>query len=267
MFKVSQILNINPRHYKLHLATTSEDGTNPLDVFIRDRNEWADWQRYRGSKDEWTREYIFTLIKFHNNWIFGGIFKIIGKYQTYYDVELTEQYDSLIGRLIISGVPNNRGRGRSYYLETYFDTFEVNMILQDVYDGQEFPGYENINISFKSLEHIFRIQKSDWKLALSNLKGVYLINDLNTNKKYVGSAYNGQGIWSRWSEYIQNGHGGNKLLKKLMKEKGLQYAKNNYQFSLLEFRSMKTDDVDIINRESFWKRVLNTKGNFGYNDN
>ena len=40
--KVSKFLKINPKKYKLHLATLSEDGTNPLDVFIRDKEEWKE---------------------------------------------------------------------------------------------------------------------------------------------------------------------------------------------------------------------------------
>jgi len=129
------------------------------------------------------------------------------------------------------------------------------------------PFSENINVSFRNLEHIYSINKTDWKSALSNLKGVYLITDLKTNKKYIGSAYGDQGIWQRWQSYISNGHGGNKLLKKLIKEESMAYAKKYYKFSLLEFRGMKTDDRVIIYRESFWKEVLNTRGDFGYNDN
>ncbi len=267
MIKAKDLLNINPIEYKLHLATSSPDGTNPLNVFIRDKNEWKDWQNYRGSKNEWTREYIFTLIKYNNHWLFGGVFKVIKRHKTHYEVELTENCESLIGRLVVSGIPTRRGQGRSFNLETYYNKFTVNRILQNTYDGQDFPGYENINISFSNLKHIYSINKTDWKSALSNLKGVYLITDLKTNKKYVGSAYGDQGIWQRWGSYINNGHGGNKSLRKLIKNESYDYAQNHFKFSLLEFRGLKTDDNEIIHRESFWKEVLNTRGEFGYNDN
>jgi hypothetical protein len=267
LIKLTDLITINPNKYKLHLAVTSKEGTNPVDVFIRDKNEWKGWQTYRGSKNEWTREYIFSLIKFHNVWLFGGVFKILKRHKTHYEVELTSEYGSLIGRLLISGIPTRRGQGRSYNLETYFEKFEINQIFQNIYEGQDFPGYENINISYKNLEHIIRINKMDWKSALQNLKGIYLITDLKTNKRYVGSAYGVDGIWSRWCSYINNGHGGNKLLKKLITDQSLSYAKENYQFTLLEFRAMKTDDKEIILRESYWKRVLISRNEFGYNDN
>lgn len=267
LIKFADLIDLNPRKYKLHLATKSKEGVNPLDVFIRNKSEWKEWQTYRGSKNEWTREYIFSLIKFQNYWIFAGIFKIVKRHKTHYEVELTNEYENFIGRLLISGIPTLRGRGRSYNLETYFALFEINQILQNIYDGQDFPGYENINISFKNLEHIVRINKTDWKTALGSLKGVYLITDINTNKRYIGSAYGLEGIWSRWCSYINNGHGGNKSLRKLIQEQNITYAKKYYQFTLLEFRAAKTDDKEIILRESYWKRVLISRNEFGYNEN
>ncbi len=83
---------------------------------------------------------------------------------------------------------------------------------------------------------------------------------------YVGSAYGETGIWSRWGCYIGTGHGWNDELTKLIKIYGIDYARQNFQFSLLEYRSMKTDDNVIIEREQYWKRVLLT-GTFGYNRN
>jgi hypothetical protein len=52
----------------------------------------------------------------------------------------------------------------------------------------------------------------------------------------------------------------------LIKENGIDYARKNFQFSILEYRSMKTDDKIIIEREQYWKRAL-LSGTFGYNKN
>jgi len=100
-----------------------------------------------------------------------------------------------------------------------------------------------------------------------NVKGVYLIVDKNNGKKYVGSAYGDGGIWSRWSCYMGTGHGWNDELTKLIQKEGMGYAMENFRLSLLEHRSMKTDDNVIIQRESFWKEALLTRGCFGYNKN
>ena len=119
---------------------------------------------------------------------------------------------------------------------------------------------------FSQLEAIIKQHKPDWKAALENVKGVYLIVDKSNGKMYVGSAYGDAGIWSRWACYIGTGHGWNDELTKLINTNGIGYARENFQFSILEFRSMRTDDQVIINREQYWKRALQTNA-FGYNKN
>ena len=114
---------------------------------------------------------------------------------------------------------------------------------------------------------IVRNGKQDWKAALENVKGVYLITDKSNGKRYVGSAYGGSGIWSRWACYVGTGHGWNDELTKLIKQEGIEYARKHFQISLLEYRAMKTDDNTIIERECYWKDVLLSRGQFGYNKN
>jgi hypothetical protein len=143
----------------------------------------------------------------------------------------------------------------------------VSEVLKEPYSGAVFPGYENINHDFSKLKPIFKNQKSDWKGALKNIKGVYVIFDKSNGKKYIGSAYGDSGIWSRWSSYIGTGHGWNDELTTIIKNKGYSYAEENFKLSLLEYRPMKTDDKEIIRRENYWKEVLLSRGSYGYNKN
>jgi hypothetical protein len=231
---------------------------------------------WRGNKDDFNREFIFSLIQFYhepNRWLFGGIFKIINRHENYldtevgYDLELVDLHKELIGRLIIN-FPRYQGmRGRSFLLEAYYKEFMVSEILKRPYEGINFPGYENIKIEFPELETVIKYQKNDWKTALENVKGVYLIVDKSNSRKYIGSAYNQYGIWSRWSVYVDNGHGFNDELTQIISQKGIDYARKNFRLCLLEYRSMKTDDKIIIERESFWKEALLTRVPFGYNKN
>jgi hypothetical protein len=142
----------------------------------------------------------------------------------------------------------------------------VAQILEKPFEGEAFCGYENVEHGFSQLEVIFRQNKPDWKSALENVKGVYLIVDRSNGKMYVGSAYGDSGIWSRWACYIGTGHGWNDDLTKLINANGIDYARKNFYLSVLEFRSMRTDDKTIIDREQYWKRVLQTNA-FGYNKN
>lgn len=204
-----------------------------------------------------------------NTWLFGGVYEVVKRFNVTrdigYQVELTDQFKPFIGRLKIRW--QRTGRAKARKLENCLDDFLLSEILKEEYSGQEFCGYEQINHGFNTLEHIFQTGKQDWKAALTNIKGVYVIMDKSNGKKYVGSAYGDAGIWSRWSCYMGNGHGHNDELTKLVKTQGRQYARENFQFSLLEYRPMKTDDKEIIARENYWKEALLSRGKFGYNKN
>src|ERR1035437_7557164 len=158
-------------------------------------------------------------------------------------------HKDLIGRLIIDFFRYQGMRGRAFKLEGYYNSFLVSEILKKQYDGVNFPGYEEIDIDFPELETVFKLQKNDWKGALENVKGVYVICDKSNGKKYVGSAYGDLGIWARWAVYVETGHGLNGELTKIISANGIEYARKNFRFSLLEYRSMKIDDNVIKIRE------------------
>ena len=269
---LSDVINIDdPTKFKLHLACWNQE-VQPLEVFVRDRAEWNDWNRWRSAKDEFNRDYIFSLIDFYHEpgtWLFGGIFRVLSRkpenYAHSYEIALDPGTQDYIGRLKVK--LKRPGRARVLKLENYYPSILVSEILKEPYSGDVFCGYENINHDFTRLEAVYKNQKSDWKAALENVKGVYLIVDKSNGKKYVGSAYGDFGLWSRWACYIGTGHGWNDELTKLVAQEGLEYARKNFRFSLLEYRSMKTNDSVIIQREGYWKEALLTRGSFGYNQN
>ena len=124
------------------------------------------------------------------------------------------------------------------------------------------------NLGIDPIKECFPEQPEDNKMIVKD--GIKHGQDTYTypsGKKYVGSAYGGSGIWSRWSCYIETGHGGNDELTKIIKAKDDNYAIVNFRLSLLEYRSMKVDDNVIKERESYWKEVFLSRGQFGYNKN
>ena len=276
--KLNDLLNIPSNemwNYKLHLADWN-GYEHPLDVFARDFNEWKTWNEWRGNKNDFNQDFILSFIKdYHkqDKYIFGGCFRVVERYDDYldteigYKVELTDFFESLIGRLVIHMDSGTSHRGRAFKLESYIDCLDFVEISPKRYEGENFPGYDNVLIDFSSLEVLVRNQKTDWKTALSNVKGIYVIVDKSNGKKYVGSAYGDSGIWSRWCSYAYSGHGGNDELYALIEKFGIEYARKNFQLSILELLPMKMDDDSVIRRESFWKDVLLTRGEFGYNKN
>ena len=271
---ITEIIKIdNPEEFKFH-AARSNNLDQPLDVYVRDKKVWAGWNTWGSKRNDFSRKYIFSLTDFYHEtdmWLFGGVYEVTkryfdAKYKDNYRYEINElkEYSNYVGRLKVK--LEKPSRGRAFYLERYLNQMMVSEILKEPYSGEKFPGYENINHDFSELVQIFANDNLGWKAALENVKGVYVIMDKSNGKKYVGSAYGDSGIWSRWSCYMQTGHGGNDELVKLIEEKGFDYAKENFSMSLLEYRPMKVDDQTIIDRETYWKKVF-LSNKFGYNLN
>ena len=267
---ITDILKIeDPGQYKLHLAGRNEDWENPLDEYAVNPSNWVEWNEWKGGKNDWTRDYIFSMMEFYpktDSWLFGGLFKVLERGEKRYKLEKIAAFNKYEGRLLVSFHRIQGMRGRAFYLEKYIDQFEIAEIFPQPYFGEIFCGYEKINHDFNILEAIFGNERLDWKTALSSVKGVYLICDKSNGKKYVGSAYGESGIWSRWACYIGTGHGWNDELTKLIDQKSTEYARKNFKFSILEIMPVTLADEAILARESYWKNVLLTR-EYGYNKN
>jgi hypothetical protein len=256
-----------PDDYKLHFARWNGEN-QPLEVWVRDKQQWQGWQEYRPARDEFNRPFVFSLIQFYHEtdiWLFGGIFRILKRHPDRYQVELQNEASSLIGRLKIRST--YRERATRVKFENHYGELEVHEILREPYSGRSFPGFEEIELSFEELDTLVRNDRNDWKAALGSVKGVYLISDTKTGKRYVGSAYGAQGVWSRWRSYIATGHGGNAELRALVSNPSLEYCRKYFRFALLEYRPASTPDEIIVGRESFWKQILLSRGEQGLNRN
>ncbi len=186
-----------------------------------------------------------------------------------YDLELLDIQQDLIGRIIVHYQKSFRNAYPTLELKPKggieVANMEIYSINEDKLKIEDFPGFDNVLISYKTLKTIFEKNIPSWKDALSNVKGVYLIVDNKSGKMYVGSAYGEDCIWSRWKTYATNGHGGNKKLKELLTKYGEDY-KNNFSYSVLEVSNLNLGNDYIILRESHWKDVLMTR-KFGLNEN
>lgn len=249
----------NLTDYKIHFARWNHH-IQPLEVWAQDSKEWKGWQEYRPERNEFNRNYIFSLMQFYhenNSWLFGGVYQVLARHPDRYEVELMQLGEEFIGRLKLGS--DYTGRTARVKFENHYAQFEVLEILREPYSGKVFPGYQSINISFHELETIVLNDRADWKVTLENAKGIYLISDDSTGKRYVGSAYGDQGIWGRWSQYIANGHGSNLGLDILNDGIGIDYYRRNLKFALLQYFSEDCSTELILQRELYWKSILLTR--------
>ena len=244
-----------------------EKGEKPVEAAIRECHEEL------GNKAIFDENLFELIMEFDEIATSDGktpIHFYVFKYKGKINGELTtskeiEKFKPYFGRVIVKF--HKTYRGQSFYFGTVQDKLEVLQILPTLYDGDDFIGYENVCLSFIQLEAILKRGKRDWLAALKNQKAVYLITDKNNGKLYVGSATGKNGmLLQRWENYIATGHGGNKELVELVKEKGIEYIRKYFQYSILENYNMRTDDDYVLQRESWWKETLQSR-KFGYNAN
>jgi len=251
--------------FRFHLAKQEPGGTRPIDVLARSQSEWLGWQVYRGQqKERFVKDKIVSFAQISGTkFLFGGVFDIVSREGEKYEVKYSDKYSELIGRLVINYIGDNSRR--TVFTPSYlFSNSKISCIYEYKYQGEPFSSYDDINHDFEQLEIIIRNQLNDWKVALSNVFGVYLLTDKLTGKHYVGSAYGAEGIWGRWSDYIYGFHGNNKELKELYSYHSEDYFKENFKFTVLEIMPTTKTPEEVIQRESMWKRKL-LSINFGYN--
>ena len=170
----------------------------------------------------------------------------------------------MVGRLIIDYQGDNK-RATVFRPSYIFAHTRIAGIYEYKFKGEPFISYDEVNHDFGQLEVIIKNNLNDWKVALSNVSGVYLITDKATGKHYVGSASGSGGIWVRWKSYINSYHGNNKDLKELFKKKSEKYFKDNFRFAILEIISSAKTKEEVIHKENLWINKLFTK-KYGYNN-
>lgn len=253
--------------FRFHMAKTEPSGSTPLQALAHSDGEWEGWQLYRGKeKERFTKPFVVTFAQVSDDrFLFGGLYEIVDRSGEDYAVERKSDLQEFIGRLVVSFKAANT-RSTVFKPQYFFEHAEVAELYPIRYQGEVFPGLEQIHHGFRDLEIVFKNDLSDWKAALSNAKGVYLIVDESSGMQYVGSAYGDDGFWGRWGQYLQTLHGGNKHLIALVKEKSGEHVKNYFRYSILEVVGSSLIEEQVIAKESLWKNKLGSRA-FGLNAN
>ncbi len=245
---------------------------NPIEIFKSNPQKLLDWnywnsQSYKVGQisiglvkmnyDEWLLFTVGTIMKVKNMKSNSGV---ACEYKT-----ANERYGQLFGRVIVKY--HKKFQSQFPNASTVLEDLEVKEILPSVFSGFDFPGYDNVSLTYYELETILKGNYPSYRNALENQQAVYVLTDTNTGKLYVGSATSkNQMLLSRWAGYIKTFHNGNEELKELFEIKGENYFKQYFKYSIIENFNSKVNPDFVIDRESYWKKVLDTR-NHGYNKN
>lgn len=269
VFDLISVLLPNFRHDRAKVHLASWNGIeHPIDEYIAGRfDEWQRWQRRRNFE----RPLLVSLIAMNetDRWLFAGVHNVgraiwMEHEQLFrYDISEEPACSELNGRMVAAF----RRAGRQPYLnaENWAENILLSEILPVPHSIGAFPGFKTVNLSNEELRTIVARSSESWRVALSNVAGVYLISDTVTGKLYVGSASGEGGIWARWSAYAIDGHGGNVELRKLLSESGSRRLAN-FRYSILEVSDLHASRDEILKRESHWKEVLMSRTH-GHNAN
>jgi hypothetical protein len=184
-----------------------------------------------------------------------------GQTKFYYDLALDERSADLRDRLVIDWGGSTRMWAQLLSNKTVVELLAPGRKLAPFTDYLEF------SLPFEQLQNLVASDGSshrDWKAPLDSVAGIYLISDETSGDLYVGSAYGADGIWGRWKKYGECGHGGNKLLMKLLERD--PDRKKHFRFSVLQTlpKSMRRDEVisrEVLYKQKFGKRATALNGN------
>lgn len=141
-------------------------------------------------------------------------------------------------------------------------------------DKVPFPGFDGVLLAYHELRDMVEDPRyADWRAALSEVQGIYLITDSSNGKQYVGKADGAERILGRWTAYARDGHGGNVALRELAHDSAVGDARGaktdharHFVFSLLRVFGPSTPSSEVNSAESHYKAAMMTR-KFGLNRN
>lgn len=280
ILKLNDVLNFSEEEIsRTRIRFNMNNGeTDPITLYKDNKEKLLDWN-YHNNKSYKNNQISVGFVHMgEDRWLLftiGLITEVLdkpyrnisreGKGGVQVKFKTLEQYDGLFGRLVVKY--ENKSQNLFRKASELINQLEVFEFLPKEFDDFDFPGYDNVRLSYKELKLIVEGKITSYRKALENQKAVYLITDTNTGNLYVGSASSDDKmLLSRWQSYAKNGHGGNVELKRIVEEKGFDYVKEYFQYSLLEHYDGTKDKDYILKREAYWKKVLDSI-NHGLNDN
>ncbi|MBQ3108455.1 MAG: GIY-YIG nuclease family protein, partial [Clostridia bacterium] len=222
----------HPEKTKVKFNMNAGDVTiRAWDLLLEDSQKWIEinaWKTKQANGNLNHADYLLSFAQYPaygpNYYIFGGMYKVQKIEPEVFDavgykLTLLEQFSEYRKRLIIR---LERSIGRDVYNKPYLNVQrdfnpEVYELSSSTKLGN-FPGYSNVLLTHKELQTIFNMDSPEWRMALSNVKGIYCITNRANGQLYIGSASgDNEGIWQRWKQYanVYDLTGGNKTFEEL----------------------------------------------------
>lgn len=266
LVKHSDVVQDDSCIYNEYQGTVYELYRKRYDLFLK-------WQSEQKDKNMKNVTYLVVFLgEEHNECRFVGVFRNYGRKEptvnasSIYELKEVEDFKALKDIVVIKW-----GKGRNW-MQNWTTIKEVKQI-EEKNDRDVIPfftRYEDVILSLPQLKKV--VEDKEWRSKLECLNCVYLILDKKNGKQYVGVTYKDinpgkkNGILSRWTEYAQTGHGNNKLLVNLLAKEGINYAEQNFQWTILETLPLNVTPKVAVDRETLYKIKFGTREN-GYNDN
>ena len=240
-----------------------------LDIYKYHRDQFEEYFREESKHNFDNVEYVVVFLA-EDGWDsrLVGVYENQGKDlvktkqfgHNYYNFVALSEFEKFNDRVIVDWGDNNQNPLQSWNNEKYVTRIDGYIDERT----PRFDSYENVMLNFSELQAIINGNDEVWKSNLQSVNCIYCIVDKSNGKLYIGSTYGSNGIWGRWQEYAQEGHGENKILKELIKK--YKVDPNNFQWIILEILPLRIKPEKAISRESFYKEKFCTR-NFGYNLN
>lgn len=198
----------------------------------------------------------------------GEVFAERTETNRFFDLRPSSYLAPLVDRLVVEWASPRNWHRRA--------TSAKNLPVLEIADRDKvpFPGFDRVRLTHHELREMVEDHRyADWRAALSEVQGIYLITDSSNGKQYVGKADGGERILGRWTSYARDGHGGNVALRELaFSSAGSTAIKvrtdhaRHFVFSILRVFGPSTSSSEVDVAESHYKRALMTR-EFGLNRN
>ena len=232
MIFLNDILKIESSEFKnwtLCLNNANTDGIYSFEENYDRLMEHIAWKKHKDSNISFrviNTNFCLQFIRLDrenklSQWLFLGAFKVEG-FVSYadghetYNLKPLKKYEQYSERLVIEFIKKQGPKQVKIPIEK-IEKIRVVEILEKQYIrvNKAFEGFNKVSLEFKDLKNIIKSNVDNWRELLSNVNAVYCITDMTNGRLYIGSTYGFNGVWQRWSCYVDtNGHGGNIQRKK-----------------------------------------------------